>query len=254
MNQKIAYLTILRKEVRRFALVYRQALISPLLTTTLYFLIFGTFIGSRIGKMDGYSYLEFIIPGLILMPVISSAFSHVVFSIYLSRYQNTINDLIVSPVKNSTIIFGHVTGGVLRCMIVAFLVYLVSLFFSPLIPLNPLTLVLSVLLTSIVFALLGFIVGLLARDFDDTSTLSTFVITPLTYLGGVFYSIKDLPETWQFISKFNPILYMINGFRYSFLGVSDVDISLSLLAMLIVAIVLYMITLNMMKKGIGIRE
>lgn len=221
---KIAYGTIVYKEIRRFMRIWQQTLLPPAITIALYFVIFGTLIGPRIGKMSGFSYIEFVVPGLIMMSVITNSYSNVVSSFYGSKFQRNVEELLVSPVPNIIILLGYVTGGVARGIAVGLIVTLLSLFFTELQVHSLGVTVAIVFLTAILFSLAGFINAVFANSFDDISIVPTFVLTPLTYLGGVFYSISMLPEFWQNVSYLNPILYMVNTFRYGLLGVSDIDL------------------------------
>ena len=208
-RQWIAFLTILHKEVTRFLRIWQQALIPPAITTMLYFIIFGNLIGPRIGEMGGHSYMEFIVPGLILMSVITSAYANVSSSFFSAKFQRSVEELLVSPVPNSVILLGYIGGGILRGLLVGLVVTLVSLFFSD-VSIHNIWIMLSIsTLTATLFSLGGFLNGMFARKFDDVTIIPNFVLTPLTYLGGVFYSISLLPEFWQWVSHANPILYMI---------------------------------------------
>lgn len=220
----VAYLTIVRKEVQRFARLWLQTLVPPAITIALYFVIFGNLIGSRIGVMNGYSYMEFVVPGLIMMAVITNSYANIVSSFFGARFQNFVEELLVSPIPNWVILVGYVTGAVLRGLSVGLIVSGLSLFFTELQVHNVIVMVAMVLLTSVLFSLLGFINAIFAESFDDISVIPTFVLTPLIYLGGVFYSVDLLPPFWQNVSMLNPILYMVNGFRYGILGVSDINV------------------------------
>ena len=223
----IAYRTIVVREIRRFARIWQQTLLPPAITIALYFVIFGTLIGPRIGDMSGFSYIEFVVPGLIMMSVITNAYGNVVSSFYGSKFQRNIEELLVSPVPNIVILLGYVTGGVARGLSVGLIVTLLSLFFTQLQIHSLLTTVTIVFLTAILFSLAGFINAIFAGSFDDISIIPTFVLTPLTYLGGVFYSINMLPGIWQKISLLNPVVYLVSGFRWSFYENSDVSITTS---------------------------
>ena len=249
-----AYLTIVRKEITRFTRIWQQTLIPPVITTSLYFVIFGNLIGPRIGVMEGYRYMDFIVPGLILMSVITNSYANVSSSFFSSKFQRSIEEIQVSPTPNSVILLGYVTGGMARGILVGIVVTIVSLFFSKLSVHNIFVMFSIIILTALLFALGGFMNGLFARKFDDVSIIPTFVLTPLTYLGGVFYSIKLLPDFWQGISHANPILYMINAFRYGFLGISDIDLSASYLIISAFTAVLYFINLRLLNRGYGIRS
>jgi ABC-2 type transport system permease protein len=250
----IAYKTIASKEVIRFTRIWQQTIIPPVITTTLYFVIFGNLIGPRIGEMDGFSYMNFIVPGLILMSVITNSYANVASSFFSSKFQRSVEELLVSPTANTTILFGYITGGVARGIAVGIVVTMVSLFFSKLEIHNLAVLCSTIVLTSILFALGGFTNALLARKFDDIAIIPTFVLTPLTYLGGVFYSIKLLPEFWQTISHFNPVLYMINAFRYGFLGITDIPLWTSYLTIIAFIVVLFAINLRLISSGYGLRN
>lgn len=249
----ISLYTIADKETKRVLRIWMQTLIPPVITMCLYFIIFGNFIGSQIKDIDGFSYMEFIIPGLIMMSVITNSYSNTVSSFYSSKFMRSIEELFVSPTPAWVIITGYVLGGMTRGLLVGFLVTLVSLFFSTLHIHNILIVFVFVLLTSIVFSLAGLINGIFAKSFDDISIIPTFVLTPLTYLSGIFYSISLLPEFWQSVSKFNPILYMVNGFRYGFLGISDINIFFGFGMLIVFTVVLFFINLYLIKKGIGIK-
>lgn len=251
---RVAFITIVVREILRFSRIWVQTILPPAITTALYFIIFGTLIGDRIGEMDGYRYRDFIVPGLILMAVITHSYANVVSSFYHSKYQHHIEELLVSPVPNWIILLGYVTGGVARGLIVGVVVTLVSFFFTDLHIVNyPLTL-LVVILTSILFATAGFINAIFANSFDDISVIPVFVLTPLTYLGGVFYSIDLLPKFWQDMSLANPVLYMINAFRYGMLGVSDIRPEIALLLIAGFVLVLGAVALWLLKKGVGIKS
>ena len=250
----IAFQTIITKEVLRFTRIWMQTLLPPVITTSLYFVIFGKLIGERIGEMEGYSYIDFIVPGLILMSVIQNSYANVVSSFFSTKLQHYIEELLISPVPNWVILSGYVVGGVARGTLVGILVTVVSLLFSDL-EINHYGLTLMVfVLTSILFALAGFINAVYATTFDDISIVPTFVLTPLTYLGGVFYSISLLPEFWQGVSLGNPVLYMINAFRYGILGVSDIDIVLALVIIVAFIIVLATFSLVLLSRGVGIKN
>jgi ABC-2 type transport system permease protein len=249
----IAFQTILTKEVLRFARIWIQTVLPPVVTTALYFIIFGNLIGPRIGSMDGFDYMEFIIPGLIMMAVITNSYANVVSSFYGSKFQRHIEEMLISPVPSYIILVGFVGGGVARGLTVGIAVTIVSLVFHPL-NIHSLWVMFSmILLTSILFSLAGLINGVYAKSFDDISIVPTFVLTPLTYLGGIFYSISLLPEFWQQASLVNPILYMVNAFRYGFLGISDISLKLSYAISIGFIIILYLFSLYLLRKGHGIR-
>ncbi len=251
---RVAFITIVVREILRFSRIWVQTILPPAITTALYFIIFGTLIGDRIGEMDGYRYKDFIVPGLILMAVITHSYANVVSSFYSSKYQHHVEELLVSPVPNWIILLGYVTGGVARGLVVGVVVTLVAFFFTDLQIVNyPLTL-LVVILTSVLFATAGFINAIFANSFDDISVIPVFVLTPLTYLGGVFYSIDMLPQFWQDLSLANPVLYMINAFRYGMLGVSDIRPEVALLLIAGFVLILGATALWLLKKGVGIKS
>lgn len=253
-NYAIALKSIWIKEINRFTRIWVQTLVPPAITMTLYFVIFGNLIGKRIGLMSGFSYMEFIVPGLIMMSVITNSYSNVASSFFSAKFQRNVEELLVAPVPNYIIIFGYVGGGVARGLMVGLMVTCVSLFFVDLQIHNILILLLSVLCTSILFSLGGLLNAIFARSFDDISIIPTFILTPLTYLGGVFYSISLLPDFWQGVSLFNPVFYMINAFRYGFLGYADVSLLWSFSIISIFIVILYSTVALLLKKGVGIRS
>ncbi|TDO06841.1 ABC transporter permease [Halomonas ventosae] len=250
----IALWTLVHKEIKRFTRIWLQTLLPPSITMTMYFIIFGNLIGSRIGEMDGYSYMDFIVPGLIMMAVITNSYSNVASSFFSNKFQRSIEEMMVSPMPNWVILSGFVLGGMARGLGVGLIVTGVSLFFTRLPVAHPLLTVFVVVLTAALFAIGGFINALLGKKFDDISIVPTFVLTPLTYLGGVFYSISLLPAFWQGVSMLNPILYMVNVFRYGFLGVSDIPVGWALAAILAFISVLFGLALWMLEHGKGIRS
>ena len=249
----IAYQTIATKEILRFSRIWVQTVLPPVITTALYFIIFGNLIGPRIGPMEGFDYMEFIIPGLIMMTVITNSYANVVSSFYGSKFQRHIEEMLISPTPNYIILLGFITGGVARGLTVGIAVTAVSLLFNPLHIHSLPVMVSMILLTSILFSLAGLINGVYANSFDDISIIPTFVLTPLTYLGGIFYSIKLLPEFWQSASLVNPILYMVNAFRYGFLGISDISLVTSYAISIGFIVVLYLFSLHLLRTGHGIR-
>ncbi|TCK08116.1 ABC transporter permease [Marinobacterium mangrovicola] len=249
-----AFWTIVVKEVRRFTRIWPQTLLPPAITMTLYFIIFGNLIGSRIGEMGGFDYMEYIVPGLIMMSVITNSYGNVVSSFFGTKFQHNIEELLVAPVPNWIILSGYVIGGMARGLAVGLIVTVLSMFFTDL-QIHHLGVTVGiVLLTSIVFALGGFINAVFATTFDDISIIPTFVLTPLTYLGGVFYSIELLPEFWQGVSQLNPILYMVNTFRYGILGVSDINVGFAFTMILVFIVVLAGFSLHLLNIGKGIRN
>ncbi|MHA3225373.1 ABC transporter permease [Globicatella sulfidifaciens] len=246
--------SLVMKETNRYLRIWVQTLVPPVITTSLYFIIFGKMIGGRIGEMGGFSYMEFIVPGLIMMSSITSSYANVSSSFFSQKLQKNIEELLVAPVPTHVIIWGFVLGGVGRSLIVASLVTMVSLFFVPLHVHSWLVIVMTILMTAILFSLAGLINGVFARSFDDVSIVPTFVLQPLTYLGGVFYAISMLPPFWQAVSKINPIVYMISGFRYGFLGIGDVPIAMSITILIIFIAVLYSLAYYLVDRGIGLRS
>ncbi len=250
----IAFSSLISKEVHRFTRIWVQTLVPPAITMTLYFIIFGRLIGDRIGEMHGFSYMQYIVPGLIMMSVITNSYSNVASSFYSAKFQRNIEELLVAPVPNIIIIAGYIGGGMLRGLLVGLIVSVVSLLFVPLHVAHVWAVILTILMTSMVFSLGGLINAVYARSFDDISIVPTFILTPLTYLGGVFYSISMLPNVWQWVSKVNPIVYMVNAFRYGFLGISDVSVGVSFSVILVFIVVLYTIAHQLIAKGIGLRS
>jgi len=246
--------TIIRKEFFRVVRIWVQTIVPPAITMTLYFIIFGNLIGRRIGTMDGYDYMQFIAPGLIMMSVITNSYGNVVSSFFGAKFGRHVEEMLVSPMSNATIIMGHVAGGVVRGLMVGSLVTLIALSFTKLTVAHPLITISIVILASTVFALLGFVNAVFANKFDDISIIPTFVLTPLTYLGGVFYSISLLPEFWQKVSLGNPILYMVNAFRYGILGTSDISIVYAYMIVFFFVIALFTLNLVLLNRGVGIRE
>ena len=250
----IAIRTIIRKEVIRVLRIWVQTIVPPAITMTLYFIIFGNLIGRRIGTMDGFDYMQYIAPGLIMMSVITNSYGNVVSSFFGAKFGRHVEEMLVAPMSNATIIIGHVAGGVMRGMLVGVLVTIIALFFTKLEIRHPFITISVVLLSSVVFSLAGFINAVFAKKFDDISIIPTFVLTPLTYLGGVFYSISLLPEFWQLASRANPILYMVNAFRYGILGTSDIDIGTAYAILFVFIIGLFVMCQQLMSRGVGIRE
>ena len=248
-------ITLSIKEVRRYLRIWVQTLVPPAVTMSLYFVIFGSLIGPRIGSMDGLDYIQFMIPGLIMLSVITNSYANVTSSFYSVKFQRSIEELLVSPMPNWTILLGFIIGGVTRGVLIGFIVYMVSLFFYPAFEVvNPGLTLLVLFLTAILFSLMGFINAVFADSFDDISIIPTFILTPLIYLGGVFYSINILPEFWRNISMANPMLYVVNTFREGMLGVSDVSIPFALGMIFSFIGIFTGICLYLLNKGIGIRQ
>ncbi|OOR98049.1 ABC transporter permease [Canicola haemoglobinophilus] len=250
----VAFKTILTKEIRRFTRIWVQTLVPPVITMTLYFIIFGQLIGSRIGEMNGFSYMQFIVPGLIMMSALTNSFANVASSFYSTKFAKNVEELLISPTSSHIIILGYVAGGVARGLCVGALVTTVSMFFIELTIHSWLIIALTLFMTTATFALGGLINAVFARSFDDISIIPTFVLTPLTYLGGVFYSISLLPTFWQHLSKLNPIVYMINGFRYGFLGVSDIAIHYTFVVLALFITALYGLAYYLISRGMGLRN
>ena len=250
----IAYRTIVTKEITRFLRIWTQTILPAAISMALYFVIFGNLIGPRIGMMDGFSYMEFIAPGIIMMSIINNAYSNVSSSFFGARFQRHIEEILIAPVPNWIILAGYITGGVTRGLIVGLIVTVIALFFTGMPSVyNPFIVVTTVILTSVLFSLGGFLNGIYAKNFDDISIIPTFVLTPLIYLGGVFYSIDLLPDIWQSISLANPILYMVNAFRYGILGVSDISIHTAFIIILLFITVLSFFSLYLLQRGTGIK-
>jgi ABC-2 type transport system permease protein len=250
----IAFVTILLKEIRRFTRIWLQTLLPPAITMMLYFVIFGNLVGSRIGEMGGFDYMTYIVPGLIMMSVITNSYSNVVSSFYSAKFQGQIEEILVSPTPNWVVLLGFMMGGMARGLAVGLIVTVLSLFFADLHIANLGVTVIIVIVTSGLFSLGGFINAIYARNFDDISIIPTFVLTPLTYLGGVFYSIDLLSETWRSVSMLNPILYMVNGFRYGILGTSDINVMFALAMIVIFITILFIFSLHLLKHSTGLRS
>ncbi|MBT0587676.1 ABC transporter permease [Alteromonas oceanisediminis] len=250
----VALRTIWIKECTRFLRIWIQTLVPPAITMSLYFVIFGSLIGSRIGTMGGFSYMEFIVPGLIMMAIITNSYSNVSSSFFSAKFQRNVEELLVAPVPTWVIIMGFVGGGVARAMLIGVIVTCVSMFFVDVHIHHFGVIILTLILTSTLFATAGLINAIYAKTFDDISMVPTFVLTPLTYLGGVFYSLSLLPEFWQWVSKANPVVYMVNGFRYGFLGVSDVNVGISVALLIGFNAILFSIAYVLLQRGTGIRS
>lgn len=250
----IALKSIWRKEITRFMRIWVQTLIPPVVTMSLYFIIFGNLIGSRVGDMGGFSYMQFIVPGLIMMSVITNSYTNVCSSFFSSKFQHNIEELLVAPVPTHIIIWGYVGGGVARGVFTGILVTIISMLFVSYDVHSWAMIICTLLLTAILFSLAGLLNAVFAKSFDDISIVPTFVLTPLTYLGGVFYSLTLLPTFWQWVSKLNPIVYMINGFRYGFLGISDVSLIFTFSMLILFVVVMYIICWRIIESGRGLRS
>ena len=249
----VGFWTIVRKETRRVVRIWIQTIVPPAITMTLYFIIFGSLVGSRIGSMDGVPYMTFIAPGLIMMAVITNSFANVVSSFFSSKLMLHLEEMLVAPLAHTTIVLGFVVGGVVRGLLVAALVVVVALFFTDLDVAHPLITLTTIVLTAVVFSIAGLFNAIFAKTFDDISIIPTFVLTPLTYLGGVFFSIELLPPFWQNVAQLNPILYMVNAFRYGMLGSADISIVVAYAIMVGAAVGLFGAVLWMLKHGTGVR-
>lgn len=249
----VALYTILRKEIRRFLRIWPQTILPPAITMSLYLIIFGNLIGSRVGEMGGYPYMDYIAPGVIMMAVIMNSYSNVVSSFFGARHQRFVEEMLISPTPHAVILLGYIGGGMSRGLAVGVVVTVVAMLLADLKVHDLPVTVIVVLLTSVLFSLTGFVNAIFAKNFDDIAIVPTFVLTPLIYLGGVFYSIALLPEPWQTLSRFNPILYMVNGFRYGILGVSDIPVFAALAVIAVFVAALFLFALTLLNRGVGIR-
>ena len=250
----VALGTIVRREIVRIMRIWTQTLIPPAITMTLYFVIFGKLIGSRIGQMHGFTYMQYIVPGLVMMSIITNSYGNISSSFFGAKFSRAVEEMLVSPMPNWVILLGYVIGAVVRGVVVGALVLLIALFFTDLHVSHPIITFLSVVLGATVFSLAGFVNAVFAKKFDDIALVPTFVLTPLTYLGGVFYSIDLLGQPWRSISLVNPILYMVNAFRYGVLGVSDVQIGVAFVVMIAFVVGLSAVALYLLKRGVGMRS
>ncbi|EKD74815.1 MAG: ABC-type multidrug transport system permease component [uncultured bacterium] len=250
----IALITLLRKETTRFFRIWPQTLLPPVITITLYFILFGKLVGSQIQAINGHSYMQFIAPGLIMMSIITNAYGNVVASFFSLRFQKSIEELLIAPLSNWVILLGFTFGGILRGLTVGCLVSIIALFFTHLKIQHFFIFFISLFFTSAFFSLAGFTNALFAKKFDDISIIPSFILTPLIYLGGVFYSLAQLPVFWQTFSKFNPLLYMINTFRYSIIGISDINVLMALILIVTGTVLLFLINLYLLNKGVGLKS
>jgi len=253
-NYWVAYQTITRKEILRFSRIWMQTLIPPIVMVGLYFIIFGNLIGRRIGEMDGMNYIDFIMPGLVMMSIITNSYANVVSSFYSAKHSCYIEEMLIAPIPNIVILLGYITGGVTRGLCVGAAVTLVSLIFTDFYIYNPFIVIIVAFLTAFLFSLAGLINAVYANSYDHIAIIPTFILTPLTYLGGIFYSIKLLPDFWQQTSLINPVLYMVNSFRYGFRGVSDIELSTAIGVILFFILVLFSICLILLERGTGIKH
>jgi ABC-2 type transport system permease protein len=251
----VALNTIVRREIVRIVRIWTQTLIPPAITMTLYFVIFGKLIGSRIGSIQGgFSYMQYIVPGLVMMSIINNCYANISSSFFGAKFSRAVEEMLVSPMPNWVILLGYVTGAVARGIVVGALVLVIALFFTSLHVVHPLITFLSVLLGATIFSLAGFVNAVYAKKFDDIALVPTFILTPLTYLGGVFYSVQMLGEPWRAISHANPILYMVNAFRFGVLGISDVDVGVAFVVMIGFVVALTIVALQLLKRGVGLRS
>ena len=252
-NQWIAYVTIVRQELIRMFRVWPQTFLPSIITTSLYFLIFGKFIGAQVSNIGDHTYMQYIVPGLVMMAVITSSYMNVVSSFYGAKFMKSLEELIVAPVSYPVMIAGFVSGGVLRGVLTGLLILSEALFFTHIDMAHIWAILFFMIITSAVFSLAGLVNAIYARNFDHTTIMITFILTPLTYLGGVFYSVSMLSTAWQQVSLVNPILYMVNGFRYGFLGSSDIPVYTSVLLVSVFALIFYFWAVYLFKSGRAIR-
>ncbi len=249
----IAFSTIFRKETKRFLRTWIQTLLPPVITTALYFAIFGHVLGPKLGQIQGVNYMQYIAPGLIMMAIINSAYMNTVFSVYIMRFSKSIEELLVAPIPNYIILLGFTAVGITRGVMVGMLVTIVALFFTQLTIQHIFITLCIIFLSALLFSLAGFLNALFAKKFDDTAIVPTFILTPLNYLGGIFYPIALLPTFWHHLSLGNPILYMVNAFRYGILGVSDINIGIAFVLLISFSIILLILNLYFLNKGKGLR-
>lgn len=250
----IGYYTMVRKDFFRIIRIWSQTLLPPAVTTSLYFAIFGTFIGSQVAAVAGYPYIQFIVPGIIMMSLITSAYMNVVSTFYFAKWTHTLDEQLVSPMPSWVVVAGFVTGGLMRAFLTGVIVIIIALFFTHLTLFSIGIVFAAAFLTALLFSLLGLINGIFAKSFDAISIVPTFVLTPLTYLGGVFYSVEQLPELFRNLSYFNPILYMVNAFRYGFLGVSDVPLTLAFSVIGGLTLLAFAVTVWLFRTGAGFKQ
>ena len=253
-QQYIGFSTIMMKEIRRFMRIWLQTILPASITMALYFVIFGNLIGSQLSDIHGLKYIDYIVPGIILMAIINNSYANVVSSFFSAKFQRHIEEVLVSPLPNYLIVLGYMAGGVARGLTVGLAVTLVATFFVDLSFAHPIVAIAVLILTSMLFSLAGLINALYAKSFDDITIIPTFVLTPLTYLGGIFYSVEMLPEFWQTVSHANPILYMVNAVRYGMLGVSDINVNIAFLMIIFFVVGLFAFALYLLNRGIGIRS
>ncbi|QJC34727.1 ABC transporter permease [Enterobacteriaceae endosymbiont of Donacia crassipes] len=249
----VALYTLIKKEINRFTRIWIQTLIPPIITISLYFIIFGNFISININKISGFSYIQFITPGLIMMSIINNSYSNVASSLFSAKFNRSIEELLIAPVPTNIIILGYISGGVLRSIIICIFLTIISTFFISLHVYSWLFFIIFIFLTSVLFSLFGLLNAIFAKNFDDINFIPTFILTPLTYLGGVFYTTTILSSFWQKILKINPIYYIISGFRYSFLGIYTIPLFLTIKILIFFIIILYLLTFILIEKKIGLQ-
>ncbi|MFN3234380.1 MAG: ABC transporter permease [Gammaproteobacteria bacterium] len=252
-RQWIAFYAIVKGEVLRYFRVWTQSLMPPAVTMTLYFVVFGTFVGSQISHINGYTYMQFIAPGLIMMSMIMSAYNNTSFSFYVARFHRNIEEMLVAPIPNWIILSGYTIAGVIRGLMVGVIVSVIALFFTHFSPKHYLFIVLGAIFATTFFSLAGFTNGVFAKRFDDISMIPTFILAPLIYLGGVFYSVNQLPPIWQKVSMVNPILYIIETFRYGFLGIVDMNVYWGLFMLFLFVVLLFLYNLRLLNRGVNIK-
>jgi ABC-2 type transport system permease protein len=250
----IALYTLVRKQLLRFLRSWRQTLLPAAVTMVLFLLIFGELVGRHVGSLNGVAYIQYITPGLILMSVITNAYSNVALAFFGAKLQRNIEELLVSPMPNALIAAGFIAGGVLRGLLVGILVTAIAAVFAGFRVHDPWVMLAVLTLTATLFSCAGLINGIFAKSFDDTSVISTFVLTPLVYLGGVFYSVQLLPELWQRLSLANPVLYMVGGFRYGLIGVREVDLTAVFALLLGLIAATLAIALYLLDRGTGLKN
>ena len=254
MNNSLAFQAIARKEIKRIFRIWIQTIIPSVINATLYFLIFGAFIWTKIQEVNGVPYIQFLVPGFIMMSVITASYMNVSSSFFGAKFQKSIEEILTAPIPGYIVILWFISGGIVRGCTIAVAIYVIAQFFTSIIPQNLIVTLLFLFFTTSLFSLLGLCNAFFAKNFDQVNLIPTFVITPMTYLGGVFYPIASLPGFWRTVSMFNPIYYMINGFRYGFLNVSEVDWKISLAAIIVFNIILFGINLWMFKNGKGLKN
>lgn len=253
-SMSISFYTIVKHEIKRFMRIWTQTLVPSAITMSLYFIIFGQLIGSQLHKIDGFTYMQYIVPGLILMAVMMNAYTNTAGSFFLNKFNRSIEEVLVSPASNIMIVLGYMCGGAFRGLIVGVIVLVTSFFFTHMPIMHVCIILLTGILTASLFALGGLINAIYAKRFDDISYIPTFILTPLTYLGGVFYSINELPPFWREISRFNPVVSMVDGFRYGILGIADTELYSGLLFIVLCFLILLIWSFLLLHKGVGVKS